>query len=164
MTLTIELRPVLLQLPMDIAELLQQFLSAKRIGQFLHTPDVQYMSDPAVTAILDPTKALHIKGTIAWDVQDPAKPTQGFELQDIDVEFVRNQFTLIAGRFGCGKTLMLLTLLGEARVLSGSVTYAVSPLLDPSAIKDGDWSCVAGAVAYVPQVPVILSHKSWLIS
>ena len=75
-----------------------------------------------------------------------------FQLYDLDIHFPQGEMTLIAGKFGSGKSLLLLAMLGEARLLHGKISYAVSPLLDPNEIENNDWSLVPKGVAYVPQV------------
>ncbi|GAA6061872.1 hypothetical protein JCM10212_000513 [Sporobolomyces blumeae] len=83
---------------------------------------------------------------------------KSFELQDIDAVFPKGQLSLICGRLGSGKTLMLLSLLGEVDVVSGSVTC---PRSSPSAIAlpSIDWDnylteenwIAANQTAFVPQ-------------
>jgi ABC-type branched-subunit amino acid transport system ATPase component len=60
--------------------------------------------------------------------------------------------SLIAGKFGCGKTLLLLALLGEARLVDGKISYLLSHILDPSDTSIPDWTMRKDGVAYVPQV------------
>ncbi|OCF35103.1 ABC transporter ABCC.6 [Kwoniella heveanensis BCC8398] len=179
-----ELRPALLNLPSCIAEMLQDVLGIKRIATFLGTSDVEYLSDPCTdesSGSSDPGP-LYVKGTIAWDVQPsesthPSAPNSGnnettplmngnntsmeagFRLCDLDVEFPREKFTLVAGKFGSGKSLLLLALLGEARLIEGKITYAVSPVMDPANTDTSDWMPLRGSVAYVPQTPWLLSQS-----
>ncbi|WVQ96554.1 hypothetical protein IAU59_003659 [Kwoniella sp. CBS 9459] len=178
-----ELRPALLNMPSCIAEMLQDVLGAKRIATFLSTSDVEYLSDPCPPDSAEPSgsESLYVKGTIAWDVQptgtdpgtlsdepdtaiDDTAPLQShnendFRLRDIDIEFPDGQFTLVAGKFGSGKTLLLLALLGEARLLDGKISYAVSPVMDATNTDTSDWRPIPGCVAYVPQTPWLLSQS-----
>ncbi|WWC65637.1 uncharacterized protein I303_108257 [Kwoniella dejecticola CBS 10117] len=169
-----ELRVALFNLPVTVAALLQNILGAKRIATFLTTEDVQYLSEPAGVDANDEEESLYIRGTVAWDqpkVYDATQPasssgtstpssnTVGFRLQDLDVHFPRGQFSLVAGKFGSGKSLLLLALLGEAQLVEGKLAYAVSPLMNPTALDDKDWSLIKRAVAYVPQTPWLLSQS-----
>jgi ABC-type uncharacterized transport system fused permease/ATPase subunit len=157
-----ELRPVLLELPESIATLLQQLLGAKRISSFLQSRDVDYFSDePTDNSDQPQADSLYIRGTVTWDVpkhdvggtaSDNETNTANFRLRELDVTFPRGKMTLIAGKFGSGKTLMLLALLGEARLIEGDISYAVTGLIDPKSLHDMDWSLLEGGVAYVPQV------------
>ncbi|PKS08941.1 hypothetical protein jhhlp_003554 [Lomentospora prolificans] len=48
--------------------------------------------------------------------------TASFKLQDINIEFVENGLNVVTGQSGCGKTTLLLSLLGETIKGSGLVT------------------------------------------
>ncbi|WWC95346.1 hypothetical protein V866_002208 [Kwoniella sp. B9012] len=173
-----ELRVALFNLPSTIAELLQDILGAKRIATFLTNTDVQYLSESAAQDLFDEDEPLYVKGTVAWDIPKlydpstattaedntlgisaPSENTVGFRLQNLDVEFPRGKFTLVAGKFGSGKSLLLLALLGEARLIEGKISYTVSPVMDLNELDGKDWSLVKGAVAYVPQTPWLLSQS-----
>lgn len=102
---------------------------------------------------------LYVHGTVTWDIP-PANPDPDsvnvvnpvFKLREVDIDFPRGTLTLVAGKFGSGKSLLLLALLGEARLLDGKISYLISPLMDPKAAKIPDWSLIRAGVAYVPQV------------
>jgi ABC-type multidrug transport system fused ATPase/permease subunit len=169
---TKEIRPALFDLPTVVAELLQQILSAKRIGHFLVTQDVDYLVEPAQDLIPIPQvgNKIFIHGTVAWHgrsrdgstrphLSNPATNCTGipvetsiFKLQDIDIEFPRGKVTLVAGRVGSGKSLLLLALLGEAKLLQGKISYLVSECLDPQGTGAIDWTLQNTGIAYVPQV------------
>ena len=145
-------------LPVSMAELVQEILSAKRIGSFLRARDVDYLLEqPMDEEPLPKADKIYIRGTVTWD----CSPDEGvhdsltapiFQLRDIDVDFPRGQMTLVAGRFGSGKSLLLLALLGEARFVEGKISYLVSALLDPSSKPMPEWTLREGGVAYAPQV------------
>ena len=147
-------------LPSELALFLQQLLSAKRIGQFLQTPDIQYFGEQSVAGeSVPPVDSLYVIGSITWAIpqKDHYEATTSiFGLYDLDLHFPHGQMTLVAGKFGSGKTLLLLAMLGEATLLEGKISYAVSPLLDPSCVDDRDWSLARNGVAYVPQVSLII--------
>ncbi|KAL7420090.1 hypothetical protein Q5752_005055 [Cryptotrichosporon argae] len=148
-----EVQPALISLPREFASLLQQVLAARRIGAFLLSTDIEPLSASASTP-LDPSADLRMRGTIAWDVTAERTP-KGFALQDVDVTFPRGQLTLIAGKFGSGKSLLLLGLLGEARLIDGEVSYAFSHVLKADELDS--WDLIPDGVAYCPQM-------SWLQS
>ena len=76
-----------------------------------------------------------------------------FRLQDLHLRFEKRGMTLVAGKFGSGKTLLLLALLGEAKLIKGKIAYAVSGLHNPDTVKnDKNWIAAKNSVAYVPQV------------
>jgi ABC-type uncharacterized transport system fused permease/ATPase subunit len=148
-----------MELPTSMATLLQEILSAKRIGQFLRARDLDYLMDSAYNnRALPVADKVCIHGTVTWDVppvqteEQPAAVNPVFQIRDIHLDFPRGKMTLIAGKFGSGKTLLLLALLGEARLIEGKISYLVSDLLDPHDAKIPDWTLRKGGVAYVPQV------------
>ncbi|KAK4686657.1 hypothetical protein P7C73_g3466, partial [Tremellales sp. Uapishka_1] len=144
-----EVQPVIVRLPMDIAQTLQELLSVKRIGLFLASEDVDYLKEQDTTDAVPPLQEIAIQGTVAWD--DPKdSETNNFQLRGMNVVFPQGQITLVAGKFGSGKTLLLLALLGEARLVSGKIGYAISPIMDPEN-QEGDWENAKNGVAYVPQ-------------
>ena len=121
----------------------------------MQTPNVEYLHGPdqqpsVVVVKQDP----YIKASITWSNPDSTLSTDSFVLQDIDVTFPQGKLTLIAGKFGSGKTLMLLSLLGEANLLHGSISYLCSPIFDEEDYCD--WGILNGT-AYAPQVPWLQS-------
>ncbi|OXB36983.1 ABC transporter ABCC.6 [Cryptococcus neoformans] len=174
-----ELRPSLLDLPSGVAELLQEILGARRIANFLTTGDVEYFNDTSFNSsdIITPEEGpLYVVGTVAWDVPKVyVAPTSnpmtdassdssennkiGFRLMNLDIRFPRGKLTLVAGKFGSGKSLLLLALLGEARLIEGKISYTVSPIMDSQTIDKNDWSLFKKGVAYAPQTPWLLSQS-----
>lgn len=154
-------------LPSSIASLLQQFLSTKRIGTFLQTRDIDYFCEPSIAEEAIPqVDILYINGTIAWDITPPMDQSRNFasdfQLHDLDIQFPPGEMTLIAGKFGSGKTLLLLAMLGEARLLHGKISYTASPLLDPACANIDDWALAKNGVAYVPQVSLEINKHDLL--
>lgn len=164
-----ELRPYLLDFPQGIAQFLQELLSVKRIGHFLLGDDVEYLTEPSREGEAVPrADALYIRGSISWDStgqcssakvvdegDEPNTERPTFKLCHLDISFPRGGMTLVAGKFGSGKSLLLLALLGEASLLDGKVSYTVSEVLDPLDRNEADWSLVPNGVAYVPQVNAV---------
>lgn len=164
-----ELRPTLLSIPESIADSLQEILSAKRIGAFLLTRDLDRFEERiADSRVLDPQAPLYFKGTVGWTTallvtsrtdSVTSVPAGDFQLRDIDLTFARGKVHLIAGKFGAGKTLMLLALMGEARLLEGRISYAVSKTMDPQQDLSEGWHLLGTGVAYVPQTPWLQSQS-----
>ena len=139
-------------------------LSAKRIASFLGARDIDYLDSSSFqkqTQHTDLTGPLFIQGSVTWDNPagggvEASNSATGFQLHDLDIVFPVGQLTLITGKFGSGKSLMLLALLGEARLTEGQISYAFSNTLDPNEADDdgSDWNLVADGIAYVPQVSI----------
>lgn len=118
------------------------------------------------------THPLHIKGTIAWhkdkvsaddDISEGVEllinsAPPSFQLQDLDITFPRGQINLVAGKFGSGKTLLLLAMLGEAHLVDGSISYCASDMMSSSEMTEG-WDLFPSGTAYVPQVAWLQSQS-----
>jgi len=138
---------------------------------FLETPDLVYLQDPPSTNSSVPRfDRVYIHGSVTWDIPPlatgsaacgrgtEAKPS--FQLSDLHIDFPTGQLSLVAGRFGSGKTLLLLSLLGETRLLEGKMSYLASEVVNPKDATIPDWSLQKGGVAYAPQVSVALGHRA----
>ncbi|KAJ7666515.1 P-loop containing nucleoside triphosphate hydrolase protein [Mycena rosella] len=94
--------------------------------------------------------------TVTWprDISPstPANTPHKFILADLSLNFPLGELSLVCGKIGSGKSLLLLALLGEADVVAGQMTCPRSP--PDSLASFADW-VVPGMCAYVPQV-------SWL--
>jgi ABC-type transport system involved in cytochrome bd biosynthesis fused ATPase/permease subunit len=148
-------------MPQKISDLMKQLLGAKRIALFLQTPDVEYLSE-AVTSmdIATETQSLTIDGDVTWtsstSSSSEASEDAMFTLRDLSLSFERGEMTLIAGKYGSGKSLLLLALLGEVNLLRGKISYALSPIFDPwQTEQQVDWSETLEGLAYAPQVSLI---------
>ncbi len=110
-------------------------------------------------------------------------PRRTFALKDLTLDFPPGELSLICGKLGSGKSLLLLgkyllqrhamikysstitALLGEAEVLSGSIICPQSPpdgltILTEHPVPENQW-IVQGLCAYVPQVYFILSFSGY---
>lgn len=158
-----ELRWTLIMLPRAVTSFLQTLVSAGRIAEYLDSDEV---SAPARTlrppTAVPPTVRLD-KATVAW-------PHTGrgpsFLLRDISVEFPVGR-TVLCGRVGCGKTLLLHALLHEAEVLHGAVLCPRSPSISVPAEAESlakaqdalgtDAWLHPDMVAYAPQQPFLMN-------
>ncbi|KDQ53279.1 hypothetical protein JAAARDRAFT_72568 [Jaapia argillacea MUCL 33604] len=155
-----EMKFALNALPETLINLLQSAVSLKRIEKYLHGAEVS----PVPPHSGEPVIALQ-SATITWP-QDRSRgtsnapsaaptPKHKFLLMDLSLNFPIGELSLICGKLGSGKTLLLLGLLGEADLLTGQLRCPRSP---PDAIasfageipKDEEWN-VPGVCAYVPQ-------------
>jgi len=138
----------------SVDELLQETLAAKRVRLFLQSRDVDYLSESSEDGEFTQTTNgnLHINASVTWHTSSSSDSINSaiFRLRDLDIIFPQGEMTLVAGKVGSGKTLLLLALLGEARLLEGKISYATSQLIDPAQPRVGTVR-VEGGVAYVPQ-------------
>lgn len=157
-----ELRWTLVMLPRAVTDFLQTLVSARRIAEYLVSEDV---TQPSMHD-MDQDALRHIRfedATVAWPRADD---TPTFSLSNVNVEFPVGK-TLICGRVGCGKTLMLQALLHETAVHSGRVLCPRSPHsgVPPdaassrralNALNTPAW-LRSDLVAFAPQVPFLLN-------
>uniref|UniRef100_A0A673APS5 ATP-binding cassette, sub-family C (CFTR/MRP), member 9 n=1 Tax=Sphaeramia orbicularis TaxID=375764 RepID=A0A673APS5_9TELE len=76
-------------------------------------------------------------------------------LSDINIRIPTGQLTMIVGQVGCGKSSLLLAMLGEMQAMDGKVFWSKLP--DCEVVHDGNISKNRYSVAYAAQ-------KSWLLN
>ncbi|KAJ7126325.1 P-loop containing nucleoside triphosphate hydrolase protein [Mycena epipterygia] len=147
-------------LPDMFINLLQSIVSLRRIEKYLGTAEVS-----AVLPLEQQSQTIALQScTITWPQNRAASstassaastPRHKFVLIDLTLQFPPGELSLICGKFGSGKSLLLLALLGEADLLTGQMLCPRSPpnslasLTDVLASKE-EW-VVEGMCAYVPQ-------------
>ncbi|KAJ7108814.1 multidrug resistance-associated ABC transporter [Mycena epipterygia] len=155
-----ELKFALNSLPQMFISILQSIISLRRIEKYLNTAEVA-----AVPPIGKQSPDITFQScTVTWP-QDrspssaapsaASTPRYKFVLVDLTLKFPPGELSLICGKLGSGKSLLLLALLGEADVLSGRMMCPRSPA-DSLASFEGvrptkeNW-VIQGICAYVPQ-------------
>ncbi|KAK1225083.1 hypothetical protein PQX77_011952 [Marasmius sp. AFHP31] len=154
-----ELEFALNTIPETLINTLQSLVSLRRIEKYLNTAEIN-----PVPPLEQQSQTITLQScTVTWP-QDRAQgsvapsaastPHQRFVLLDLSLKFPEGGLTLICGKLGSGKTLLLLALLGETDILAGQLFCPRSP---PNAIAsyaqikpDEEW-IVKGLCAYVPQ-------------
>ncbi|KAF9051842.1 multidrug resistance-associated ABC transporter [Panaeolus papilionaceus] len=158
-----EMKFSLSALPETFINMLQSFVSMRRIEKYLNGAEVK-----AVLPLDQQSKTVAFQNcTVTWP-QDrsgssassltpsaSSTPRNKFVLIDLSLHFPPGQLSLICGKLGSGKTLLLHALLGEADVLSGQVLCPRSPPDSLASFADKhvhseDW-VIDGVCAYVPQ-------------
>ncbi|KAJ2928533.1 hypothetical protein H1R20_g8544, partial [Candolleomyces eurysporus] len=155
-------------LPRTFISLLQTFVSLRRIENYLDGAEVN-----PVAPLQKQSKTIALQScTITWS-QDPmgsntsslapsasSTPRHKFLLMDLSLNFPQGDLSLICGKLGSGKTLLLLALLGEADILTGQLMCPRSPpdsLASYAKVAPGDEWIVDGMCAYVPQACALIS-------
>lgn len=88
----------------------------------------------------------------------PSEESDSFVLKDLNLEFPNNELSLVCGATGSGKSLLILSLLGETVLLEGQVSCPRFEVADTvtedyknsTEIAEEDW-ILDHAVAYVAQ-------------
>ena len=139
-------------LPEVVTEAIDAFISARRIQTYLDSAEL--------TSDLTPGDRISFStATISWPSDEAAdsQEIRSFTLQDLSLEFQHEQLNVIAGKTGSGKSLLLSSIIGEADILSGSITVPRAVIenerFDRQANKS-NW-ILPEAIAFVSQVPYV---------
>ncbi|KAI3529772.1 ABC transporter [Colletotrichum filicis] len=137
-------------LPELITDVIDANISVKRMQDYLNGPE-------KTKTVTEGSDVAFENATIAWPVDDETKDEDRFILRNVDVTFPAGELSVISGKTGTGKSLMLAAVLGESDLLSGTI-YAPKP---PS-IKErnddkanrGNW-IIPSSISFVGQIPWI---------
>lgn len=123
-------------------------VSVRRIDKYLKGPEMKRTLTEGHDVAFD-------NATIAWPVDDEVPDEDRFILNNVNLSFPAGELSVISGKTGSGKSLVLNALLGESDLLEGSifVPRTVPPLeRNDGKAHPGNW-ILPGAVAYVGQSP-----------
>ncbi|KAJ3577184.1 hypothetical protein NPX13_g3383 [Xylaria arbuscula] len=141
-------------IPELTTDLLDAWVSIKRIDSYLRGAEISKITKDADEISFD-------NASIAWpsdkDPADEEEDPDRFILRNINVTFPKGELSVISGKTGSGKSLMLAAILGEVDLLSGTIAKPQAPLLHErhdSKANKSNW-ILPGAVAYVAQIPWI---------
>lgn len=141
------LEVALAALPHLISTALEAKISVDRIGKFMRGPDKEQpqSNDSNIIIFQD--------ASIAWPMPENSEGT-GFRLSGLSFKFPQKGLTIVTGRTGSGKSLLLSSILGECDIISGSVQVPSGGhglwKLPPT--SEDDW-IIDNAMAYVAQNP-----------
>ncbi|KMU86758.1 canalicular multispecific organic anion transporter 1 [Coccidioides immitis H538.4] len=126
------------------------FVSAKRVEKHLASADRTQTTIPADNITFK-------RATVAWPTEEVDENDERFALKEVDLAFPPKGLSVISGKTGSGKSLLLAAIIGEADIIDGEVHVPVAPPLedrfDDHATK-ANW-IIDSAIAYVSQVPWI---------
>lgn len=147
-------------LPLLQMYLLEAWTSAVRLEKYFKQSDKEPVSEPGDAIAFE-------NATVAWPrIEDSEAPEGGAEeqrgahsmLRDVNLEFPIGKLSVITGKTGSGKSLLLAALLGEVKLLAGTVRMPTPPESDEDAehIPDPDW--------IIPQLTAFVSQTPWIES
>lgn len=147
-------------LPLLQMYLLEAWTSAVRLEKYFSQADKEPVSEPGDAIALE-------KATVAWPrIADTEIPEGGGEeereahsmLRDVTLDFPMGKLSVITGKTGSGKSLLLATLLGEVKLLAGTVRMPSLPELDENAgyVPESEW--------IIPQLTAFVSQTPWIES
>ena len=137
-------------IPELTTDLLDAWVSVKRIEEYLNSPEIAPISKEGPEVAFE-------NATITWPADEKLDDSERFALRDVNVTFPDGELSVISGKTGTGKSLMLSAILGEVDLLAGNLYVPTAPaLLDrhDSRANKGNW-IIPGAIAYVAQIPWI---------
>ncbi|KAH6845193.1 hypothetical protein B0I37DRAFT_311932 [Chaetomium sp. MPI-CAGE-AT-0009] len=145
-------------LPLLQMYLLEAWTSAVRLEKYFKQSDKAPVSEPGEMIAFD-------NATVAWPrVEDTDIPEGGAEeqreahsiLKDATLDFPIGKLSVIAGKTGSGKSLLLAALLGEVKLLAGTIHLPPVPEFDDSAeyIPEEEW--------VIPQLTGFVSQTPWV--
>ena len=137
-------------IPELITDYLDAKVSADRIQKFLDSPEKEQSTVPGPSVSFE-------NATIAWPSDDVDEEEDRFKLRDIALSFPKHQLSVISGKTGSGKSLLLASILGEADVLGGTIHVPQAPPPEErydNQATPNDWY-IDAAIAFVAQIPWI---------
>lgn len=146
-------------LPLLQVYTMEAWTSCVRLEKYLGKPDKEPVASHGDDIVFE-------KATVAWpkneatedDVeQEVAESTETRSmLRDVSLHFPKGRLSIISGKTGSGKSLLLAAILGEVKLLSGTIKVPTPPaeedLEEVKPISDEDW-IVPSLTAFVSQTP-----------
>ena len=145
-------------LPLLQMYLLEAWTSAVRLEKYFNQTDKEPVSEPGETIALE-------NATVAWPrIEDTEIPEGGAEerreahsmLRNATLDFPIGKLSVITGNTGSGKSLLLAALLGEVKLLAGSIRMPTLPKFDENAeyVPESEW--------IIPQLTAFVSQTPWI--
>jgi ABC-type multidrug transport system fused ATPase/permease subunit len=133
-----------------MTDAIDSWISAKRIDDYLKGPEITKISKN------NPDVAFE-NASIAWPVDEETEELERFVLRGVSLTFPSGELSVISGKTGTGKSLMLAAILGEADLLAGSIYVPDAiPLHERHDNKaNRDTWILPNSIAYVGQIPWI---------
>ncbi|RSL63832.1 hypothetical protein CEP53_004278 [Fusarium sp. AF-6] len=117
---------------------LDSLVSLRRIDAYLNEPERQ-------CNLADGPSISFEEASISWPTENMEAEDGTFVMHDLDLTFPNGALSVISGKVGAGKTLLLSAILGEAELLKGTIRVPKAQYACP------DKWIVPGSVAYVSQ-------------
>jgi len=132
------------------------WVSIKRIEKFLDGPEIENIR----TFSSERTDIAFENASLSWpveDEEDKQDESNQFVLRNVNLRFPPRELSVISGKTGSGKSLLLAAILGEAELLSGAIYMPQPPSLEERQDHKAhpeNW-LLSSSVAYVSQQPWI---------
>lgn len=131
-------------------DLVDAWVSVNRIEEYLNSPEVEPIAKDAEEVCFD-------NASLAWPEDGETDEADRFVLRNVTVTFPKGELSVISGKTGTGKSMMLAAILGEVDLLSGDLYVPRPPRISErfdSKANKGNW-ILPNSIAYVAQIPWI---------
>lgn len=143
-------------LPILQVYMMEAWTSCVRLERYFMQPDKSPVAAPGDAITFD-------NATVGWPKKEdpdqqgtPAQTESRSMLRDVSLRFPEGQLSIIAGKTGSGKSLLLAAILGEVRLFSGTIRVPEPPaeqgIDEVKPIAPGDW-LIPSLTAFVSQTP-----------
>ncbi|KAK2005813.1 ABC transporter [Colletotrichum eremochloae] len=137
-------------IPELITDVIDADISVKRMQDYLNGPE-------KTQTVTEGPEVAFENATIAWPVDEETKDEDRFILRNVNVTFPAGELSVISGKTGTGKSLMLAAILGESDLLSGTIYAPKPPAMherNDDKANPGNW-IIPGSIFFVGQIPWI---------
>lgn len=144
-------------LPLLQVYMMEAWTSCVRLEKYFDQPDKETIAIFGDAIVFE-------KATVAWPKQEDldqeaSEPTEARSmLRNVSLQFPEGKLSVISGKTGSGKSLLLAAILGEVKLISGIVKVPTPPaeeeLEEAKPISDADW-IIPSLKAFVSQTPWI---------
>ncbi|ERF71322.1 hypothetical protein EPUS_03476 [Endocarpon pusillum Z07020] len=144
------LEMTLAAIPELITDYFDASVSARRIETYLGSAEKEHYIKAGSMISFQ-------QATVVWPAEDEGIVEDQFRLRDLNLEFPNGKLSVVSGRTGSGKSLLLAAILGEADILTGTIQVPRAP---PPSIRfdeqanPNNWY-LEGSIAFVAQIPWI---------
>ncbi|KAI9501825.1 YLL048Cp-like protein [Coemansia spiralis] len=145
------------QLPDFFSFCLQAKVSLDRVAKFLAEEETP--KRPSYAEVIGSTDIGFVSASFSWRSADNSSSNHASQRMHLTVSFPVGKLSIIAGPTGCGKTSMLMALLGEMRLTAGQVMVPGAAFNSDTMLSENplDPFSLHESVAYVAQ-------QAWLLN
>ena len=137
-------------IPELTTDALDAWVSINRIEKYLNAADKEENTVPSDRIEFE-------NASIAWPADSPEEDPDRYILRNVNLRFPNKELSVISGKTGTGKSLLLASILGEADKISGTIRVPRAPptheRFDYKASR-GNW-IIEYSIAFVAQIPWI---------
>ncbi|PQE06054.1 ABC bile acid transporter protein [Rutstroemia sp. NJR-2017a BBW] len=149
----VNLEVTLSVIPELTTDLIDAYISIERIQRYLAGAEISASTSDAPNVSFE-------GASIAWPCAEGEDETDGDEryvLRNVNVSFPEGELSVISGKTGTGKSLMLASILGEVDIIAGAVKVPRGPKPEDrhDHLANRDNWIIPSSIAFVAQIPWI---------